>query len=133
MTTYNIILKETKIPSFYEEAINEYKKRLGKYCNLQITQIKDFSALENLLQGFYSIEVATKGSAIDSVELSEKIQNLATDGHSRVAFLINLKYQKAEESIRLASIDLSDELFLVALLEQVYRSYRILYGEPYHK
>ena len=133
MTTYNIILKETKIPSFYEEAIKEYKKRLGKYCNLQITQIKDLNALESLLQGFYAIEVFTKGSAIDSVELSEKIQNLATDGHSRVAFLINVKYYKAEESIRLASIDLSDELSIVAMLEQVYRSYRILHGEPYHK
>ena len=133
MTTYNIILKETKIPSFYEDAIKEYKKRLGKYCNLQITQINDSTNMANLLQGYYVIEVRAKGTSIDSVELSEKLQNLATVGHPKVAFLINMKATDSQESIRLTSIEISDELSLVAMLEQIYRSYRILNGEPYHK
>lgn len=133
MTTYNIILKETKIPSYYEDAIKEYKKRLGKYCNLQITQINDSTNIENLLQGYYVIEVRAKGASIDSIGLSEKLQNLATAGHPKIAFLINIKAQNSEESIRLTSINLSDELSLVAMLEQIYRSYRILNNEPYHK
>ena len=133
MTTYNIILKETKIPSFYEDAIKEYKKRLGKYCNLQITQIYYSIHMGNLLHGYYVIEVRAKGASIDSVGLSEKLQSLATAGHPKVAFLINTKALNPEESIRLTSIDLSDELSLVAMLEQIYRSYRILNGEPYHK
>lgn len=133
MTTYNIILKETKIPTYYDDAIKEYKKRLGKYCNLQITRINNSTNMENMLHGYYVIEAKAKGTSIDSIELSEKLQNLATAGHPKVAFLINMKAQNSHESIRLTSIELSDELSLVAMLEQIYRSYRILNGEPYHK
>ena len=152
---------------FYRDALDEYKKRLSKYCNLNIIEVQDektpdkASAIEEAeikrkegekilkyLGGTgkgsdgkaYVITLEINGKEIDSVELSKKIDSLGVSGVSHIQFVIGGSLGLADEVIGRADYHLSfskmtfpHQLMRVILLEQIYRSYRIISGEPYHK
>ena len=152
---------------FYREALDEYKKRLSKYCNLNVIEVQDektpdkASAIEEAeikrkegekilkyLGGTgkgsdgkaYVITLEINGKEIDSVELSKKIDSLGVSGVSHIQFVIGGSLGLADEVIGRADYHLSfskmtfpHQLMRVILLEQIYRSYRIISGEPYHK
>ena len=145
---------------FYTEAIGEYAKRLGRYCRLEIVQVPDektpdraSEAEENQIKrregekilaqikdGSYVIALAIEGKMLDSEELADKINQLGISGQSQITFLIGGSLGLSEEVLRRADYLLSfskmtfpHQLMRVVLLEQVYRSYRIIAGEPYHK
>lgn len=145
---------------FYTEAIGEYAKRLGRYCRLEIVQVPDektpdraSEAEENQIKrregekilaqikdGSYVIALAIEGKMLDSEELAGKINQLGISGQSQITFLIGGSLGLSEEVLRRADYLLSfskmtfpHQLMRVVLLEQVYRSYRIIAGEPYHK
>ncbi|MGN0141137.1 MAG: 23S rRNA (pseudouridine(1915)-N(3))-methyltransferase RlmH [Roseburia sp.] len=145
---------------FYREAIAEYQKRLSRYCNLEIIEVADektpdhASALvENqikekeaerlekyLKEGAFVCALAIDGKSLDSVELSQRIEGLGTSGVSHIIFLIGGSLGLAERILKRADWKLSfskmtfpHQLMRVILLEQIYRSYRIMNGEPYHK
>ena len=81
---------------------------------------------------FYNYHFHVKGKALDSVSFSEKIQDLTLNSHSKIAFVLNMKLD-AEDSLSLTTLDMKDDLSIVCMLEQIYRAFRIWYGEPYHK
>lgn len=152
---------------FYRDALDEYKKRLSKYCNLNVIEVQDektpdkASAIEETeikrkegekilkyLGGTgkgsdgkaYVITLEINGKEIDSVELSKKIDSLGVSGVSHIQFVIGGSLGLADEVIGRADYHLSfskmtfpHQLMRVILLEQIYRSYRIISGEPYHK
>jgi 23S rRNA (pseudouridine1915-N3)-methyltransferase len=147
---------------FYRDAIDEYKKRLGRYCKLEIVEVADEKTPEHAspvleeqirekeaermaakldkCSDAYVIALAIDGQMPDSVQLSEKIQKLATGGTSHIVFLIGGSLgmsagllQRANERISFSKMTFPHQLMRVILLEQVYRSYRIINGEPYHK
>lgn len=152
---------------FYRDALDEYKKRLSKYCNLNVIEVQDektpdkTSAIEEAeikrkegekilkyLGGTgkgsdgkaYVITLEINGKEIDSVELSKKIDSLGVSGVSHIQFVIGGSLGLADEVIGRADYHLSfskmtfpHQLMRVILLEQIYRSYRIISGEPYHK
>lgn len=152
---------------FYRDALDEYKKRLSKYCNLNVIEVQDektpdkASAIEEAeikrkegekilkyLSGTgkgsdgkaYVITLEINGKEIDSVELSKKIDSLGVSGVSHIQFVIGGSLGLADEVIGRADYHLSfskmtfpHQLMRVILLEQIYRSYRIISGEPYHK
>ncbi len=152
---------------FYRDALDEYKKRLSKYCNLNVIEVQDektpdkASAIEEAeikrkegekilkyLGGTgkgsdgktYVITLEINGKEIDSVELSKKIDSLGVSGVSHIQFVIGGSLGLADEVIGRADYHLSfskmtfpHQLMRVILLEQIYRSYRIISGEPYHK
>ncbi len=152
---------------FYRDALDEYKKRLSKYCNLNVIEVQDektpdkASAIEEVeikrkegekilkyLGGTgkgsdgkaYVITLEINGKEIDSVELSKKIDSLGVSGVSHIQFVIGGSLGLADEVIGRADYHLSfskmtfpHQLMRVILLEQIYRSYRIISGEPYHK
>lgn len=145
---------------FWEEAIAEYKKRLGRYCKLEIIQVADektpdgaSKALESQIKekegehilaqikdGAYVIALAIEGRMLDSVELSEKLGHLAVSGISQIVFIIGGSLGLAQRVLDRADVCLSfskmtfpHQLMRVILLEQIYRSYRIVNHEPYHK
>lgn len=149
-------IKET----FYTEAIAEYAKRLSRYCKLEMIQVADektpdrASALEELQikrregerilaqikDGSYVIALAIEGKMLDSEGLAAKIDRLGIGGQSQIVFVIGGSLGLSEEVLRRADELLSfskmtfpHQLMRVVLLEQVYRSYRIMMGEPYHK
>ncbi len=145
---------------FYRQAIEEFEKRLSRYCKLQIIEVADektpdsaSTAEEAAIRGKegqrllkyireqdYVCALAIEGKQLDSVELSQKLERLAIDGTSHIVFLIGGSLglhenvlQRADEKLSFSKLTFPHQLMRVILLEQVYRSYRIIMGEPYHK
>ena len=132
MLSIMIVMPKTPLPSYYEGASKEYIKRLKRYCTLSLQSFYDSISLENLLSGYYTIQVSTKGRLKDSVEFSEHLQALSLGGSSKIAFLLDIPFD-SEDSLRLSSLSLSSDLSFVCMLEQLYRAFRIWNHEPYHK
>ena len=145
---------------YFEDAIKEYSKRLGRYCRLDIIQVQDEKTpdgageamerqikdkegqriLSNIKDGAYVIALAIEGRMLSSEELASRLQKLGVDGISHIVFVIGGSLGLSEEVMRRADFALSfskmtfpHQMMRVVLLEQVYRSYRIMAGEPYHK
>lgn len=145
---------------YFTEAIKEYSKRLSRYCNLKIIEVADEHAPENLsdkeidiikdIEGqkiikkipdkSYVIPLVIKGKEFTSEKLAEKIEDLTIEGYSHLTFIIGGSLGLSNEVINSGDLLLSfskmtypHQLMRVILLEQIYRSYRILRNEPYHK
>ena len=145
---------------FYTMAVDEYVKRLSRYCQLKIIELKDEKtpdgASENVVEGIkdkegsrileaikdnsYVIALAIEGKQLDSVELSKKMDQLMIEGNSNVVFIIGgslgLSKQvlaRADYKLSFSKMTFPHQLMRVILLEQVYRAFRISNNEPYHK
>lgn len=145
---------------FYSQAIEEYSKRLSKYCKLEIKEAADEktpdsasdtvnrmikekegdSLLSNIKDDSYVIALAIDGKMLDSVELSEKIDNLMLSGKSDIVFVIGGSLgldkrvlDRADYKLSFSKMTFPHQLMRVILLEQIYRSFRIMKNEPYHK
>jgi 23S rRNA (pseudouridine1915-N3)-methyltransferase len=145
---------------FFTDAINEYKKRLSKFCKLTEEIIPDERADENFSQSeieqvklkegakilnkipknSFVVVLDVKGKLLCSEELAEKINTLGIDGTSDITFIIGGSNGLSQEVLDIANFKLSfskmtfpHQLFKVILLEQIYRSYKINAGEAYHK
>lgn len=145
---------------YFTDAIAEYAKRLSRYCKLEIVEVPDektpdgaSEALElqikekegeKLLKAIkddvYLIALAIDGKMYDSVELSERIEKLGVQGKSHIGFVIggslglaDAVMKRADGTISFSKMTFPHQLMRVILLEQIYRSYRIINGEPYHK
>ena len=145
---------------FYRDALAEYTKRLSRYCSLTITEVADEKTkeqasetecaiikdregeriLKSIRDDGYVIALAIDGKTLDSVELSEKIDKLGLSGKSNVYFVIGGSLGLADAVMKRADYKLSfsrmtfpHQLMRVILSEQIYRSYRIINHEPYHK
>lgn len=155
------ILSVGKIKERYlNDAINEYAKRLSRYCKLTFIQVADEKTpdkasealnkqiketegqrlLKNIREQDYVIALAIEGKMPDSVELSEKIQKLGVSGKSSLVFVIGGSLglsadvlSRANDKISFSRMTFPHQLMQVILLEQIYRSYRIMNNEPYHK
>ena len=145
---------------FYRDAIGEFTKRLSRYCKLEIIEVADEKTdeqasqneidivkskegerlLKNIKDDAYVFCLAIDGKQLDSVELSQKIDKLMTSGKSHLYFVIGGSLGLSDEVLKRAEYKLSfskmtfpHQLMRVILLEQIYRSYRIINHEPYHK
>lgn len=145
---------------FYRDAIGEYQKRLSRYCKLKIVEVTDEKTpdgasetvenqikekegnriLSKIREEDYVIALAIDGKMQDSVELSKNIQQLGVRGKSSIVFVIGGSLglskevlKRADEKLSFSKMTFPHQLMRVILLEQVYRSYRIMNGEPYHK
>ena len=146
--------------NFYRQAIDEYSKRLGRYCKLKIVEVADektpdhASETEELQikekeaarlqkqvkEGTYLIALAIDGKKMDSVAFADKIGSLGLHGNSEIGFVIGGSLGLSDSILRQADLKLSfsdmtfpHQLMRVVLLEPIYRAYRILSNEPYHK
>lgn len=145
---------------YIKEAIEEYSKRLSRYCNLNILEVLDEKTVENAssavcekikLSEANRIEKYIKNDAVlvtleidgkmlDSVELAGKISKWGVDGFSDIQFVIggSIGLHKsicdiADYHLSFSKMTFPHQLMRVILLEQIYRSYRINNNEPYHK
>jgi 23S rRNA (pseudouridine1915-N3)-methyltransferase len=145
---------------YIQEGIKEYSKRLSRYCNLEIIEIDDEKAPENLSekemdivkqkegerilakipQGSYVITLVIQGKQLTSEELASKIEDLMIDGISDITLIIGGSLGLSDEVISKSNFKLSfskmtfpHQLMRMILLEQVYRAWRIIKNEPYHK
>ncbi len=140
--------------------IDEFSKRLSKYCKLEVIELDDEKAPENLSDkemlmikekegkkilskikdNSHVIALAIDGKNLSSEELAKTIDNLGVRGTSHIVFVIGGSLGLSDDVLRRANYKLSfskmtfpHQLMRLILLEQVYRSYRINNGEPYHK
>ena len=155
------ILTVGKIKEKYlKDAIAEYTKRLSKYCKLEIIEVNDektpdnaSKAVENAIRAkegerllkyvkddAFVITLEIQGKMLTSEELAEKMDTLGVRGVSHIMFIIGGSIGLGEEVMKRSDFALSfskmtfpHQLMRVILLEQIYRSYRINSGEPYHK
>ena len=145
---------------FYTDAIAEYAKRLSRYCKLEIIQVADEKTpdkaseaeelqikdkegkriLEQIKDGAFVIVLAINGNMLDSVELAERIDKLGIGGVSQLVFVIGgsigldtAVLKRSDYALSFSKMTFPHQLMRVILLEQIYRSYRIMRGEPYHK
>ena len=145
---------------YYRDAIAEYQKRLSRYCKLEIIEVADektpdkasdaleaqikYKEAERIMKYIkddtYCIALAIEGKKVDSVQFADKINKLGLTGESNIACIIGGSLGLHESVLKRADYKLSfsdmtfpHQLMRVILLEQIYRCYRILNGEPYHK
>jgi len=145
---------------FYRMAIDEYIKRLGRYCKPEIIEVADEKTpdnasahevelikdkegeriLKNIRKDGIVIALAIEGKMLSSEQLADKISQLGVKGESHIQFIIGGSLGLSEKVLKEADMLLSfskmtfpHQLMRVILLEQIYRSYRIIQGEPYHK
>ncbi len=146
--------------SYFRGAIEEYSMRLSKYCRLEIVEVADektpdkaSAAEENqiklkeaerirryLREDAYVMALAIEGKQPDSVQLAEKIRTLAVQGNSHIQFIIggslglhDTILSRADYKLSFSNMTFPHQLMRVILLEQIYRAYRIINNEPYHK
>lgn len=155
------ILSVGKIKEKYLNAgIAEYAKRLSRYCKLTFCQVADEKTpdrasdalneqikdtegqrlLKHIREQDYVIALAIDGNMVDSVELSQKIGQLGVEGRSSIAFVIggslglsDAVLQRADYRLSFSRMTFPHQLMQMILLEQIYRGFRILNNEPYHK
>ena len=127
---------------FYRDAIQEYLKRLSKYTKIQILEVDDVEKdliLKHLNLKDYIITMEIEGDKYGSLELSKKIDKILSI-NSNITFIIggsnglDLEIKKIS-NMKLSFSDLTfpHQLFRIMLLEQIYRSFKILNNETYHK
>ena len=109
-------------------------KRLGRYCKIKLQFIKNE---DNLLKKFsaktYKIAISTSGVLFSSEELTSKIDFLGISGSSDITFIIGSKNTVTEETLAISKMEMSTGLKTTIIIEQIYRAYRILNNQPYHK
>ena len=145
---------------FYVDAIKEYSKRLGRYCKLDIVEVNDektpAEASENeinivknkeaermskyISDEAYVIALAIDGKNYSSEKFASYIDKLGINGISHIQFIIGGSLGLSDKILNRADMKLSfsdmtfpHQLMRVILLEQIYRCYRIINNEPYHK
>ena len=145
---------------YLRDAIAEYNKRLSRYCKLEIVEVADEKTpdqasetveenirakegeriLKYIKDDMYVITLEIDGKMLSSEEFAGKIESLGVQGKSSIAFVIGGSIGLGKEVLRRSDYTLSfskmtfpHQLMRVLLLEQVYRGYRIINGEPYHK
>lgn len=145
---------------FYRDAVDEFVKRLSRYCKLKIVEVADEITpnnapeaveeqikkkegeriLKNISDSMYVIALAIEGKEISSVHFAEKIARMGVEGTSDICFIIGGSlglsrevYGRADELLSFSPMTFPHQLMRVILLEQVYRCFRIIHNEPYHK
>lgn len=148
-----IITVGTIKEKYLRDAIDEYTKRLRKFTNLEIIELKDENLNEieknktkeaekikkHIDKKDYIITLEIEGKQLSSEDFSKKIENTLIES-SNITFIIGGSYGLADEIKSLSNFKLSfskmtfpHQLFRVILLEQIYRAYKIMNNENYHK
>ena len=145
---------------YFKDAIAEYAKRLSRYCKLRIIEVADERTKENASESEqqmirakegerlmkyiqdpdYCITLEITGKKMDSVAMAHTIEQLGLTGHSRIVFVIggsigldDAVRQRSDLALSFSDLTFPHQLLRVILLEQIYRSFRIIHKEPYHK
>ncbi len=159
MLTINIVCVGKLKESFFKEAVDEYSKRLSRYCKLEITELPDEkipnnpndkqieqvkekecnNILSHIKQDSYIISLDLTGKQISSEELSHTLDSLSLST-SHITFIIggSLGLTKnvldcSNSILSFSKMTFPHQLIRIFLLEQVYRAFKISAGESYHK
>ena len=145
---------------YFRDAIAEYAKRLSRYCKLEIIEVADEKTpdkaseteeeqikqkeadriLKNIREDSYCIALAIEGKKMDSVSLARNIERLGLNGKSNIVFVIGGSLglhqsvlKRADEKLSFSDMTFPHQLMRLILLEQIYRGFKIINNESYHK
>ncbi len=145
---------------FYRDAVAEYEKRLSRYCKLEILEVADEktpdgagAALEEQIrekEGRRLLEKIREDAFVCSLEIEGKrltsegfagwMEDLTVKGTSHIVFVIGGSLglhesvrRRADMALSFSDMTFPHQLMRVILAEQIYRAFRIIQGEPYHK
>ena len=145
---------------YLKQGIQEYLKRLGAYAKVDVIEVADEKAPENMSEAemlevkrkegerilsqispdTYVITLEINGKMLSSEQLAAKMDELATYGKSKIVFVIggslgisNDVQKRSDLALSFSKMTFPHQLMRLILLEQVYRGFRINRGEPYHK
>ncbi len=145
---------------FYRDAVDEFVKRLSRYCKIRIVEVADENTpnnapeaieeqikskegeriLKNITDSMHVIALAIEGKELSSVQFADKLNRFGIEGTSDICFVIGGSlglskevYKRADELLSFSPMTFPHQLMRVILLEQIYRCYRIIHNEPYHK
>lgn len=145
---------------YLKMGIEEYTKRLGAYAKIDLVEVADEKAPENLSEAdmeivkkkegdrilakigadTYVIALAIEGKMKTSEQLAGDIESLMTYGRSKIAFVIGGSLglhedimKRSDEKLSFSKMTLPHQLMKLVLVEQIYRTFRIMKNEPYHK
>jgi 23S rRNA (pseudouridine1915-N3)-methyltransferase len=146
--------------AYLKDAQSEYLKRLSRFCRVNVIEVDEEKTddqnnptldkkvrdkegeriLKALSKKPYTIVLDIKGKALDSIGLSEHIKGLMVDGKSDIAFIIGGSTGLSQDIIKnadfrfsMSNLTFPHQLARIILLEQVYRAFKIMNGEAYHK
>ena len=159
MLSINILCVGKVKEKFFRDAIDEYSKRLSKYCKLEITELPDEkipdkvndsisneikekecnNIINHIKKDSYVVALDLKGKEYSSEEFSKRI-DMITMQNSKITFIIggslgltqNL-LNIADEKICFSKMTFPHQLIRIFLVEQIYRAFKISNGESYHK
>ena len=156
----NIIAVGKLKEKYLQDGIDEYIKRLSKFAKVNIIEIQDEKVKENLsykeiekikqIEGNkilshikskdYIISLALNGKTLDSVEFSETLSKIMIDGYSSITFIIGASLGLSQDVLDKSDLKLSfskftfpHQLMRLILIEQIYRAFKIINNETYHK
>ena len=160
MVHINIICIGKIKEAFFKGAIAEYGKRLSKFCKLDIIELNDekipnpsnysleeqikekegSNILSQIKPGSYVIALDLNGLTLDSVSFSNKLENIYSNLSSNITFIIggSLGLSKevlsnCDELISFSKMTFPHQLIRIFLIEQLYRAFKIINNETYHK
>jgi len=138
---------------FFRDAIEEYKKRLTRYTKIEIIEVKDISyddidksinlegieILKHIDSKDYVITLEIEGKELSSEEFAQRIESIQTI-NPNITFVIGGSYglsnsikKRSNFKLSFSKMTFPHQLFRIILLEQIYRSFKILNNESYHK
>ncbi len=141
------------------DAVNEYSKRLSKYGKVEVLELSETKLVEDkdsyikqvvddesnriiekLDKKDFNILLSLRGKMLDSVELSKFLQNKIDEGNANFTFIIGGSYgtskvleKSVDMSLCLSKLTFPHQIVRVLILEQIYRSFKIMHNETYHK
>lgn len=145
---------------FYRDAIEEYAKRLSKYCKFEIIEVADEKTpdkastveeeqikekeasriLSKIKPDAYVCTLEIAGKQLSSTELADWMEKTAIGGRSHITFIIggslglhSSVLQRSDYALSFSKMTFPHQLMRVILSEQIYRAFRIINNEPYHK
>ncbi|MBT1279323.1 23S rRNA (pseudouridine(1915)-N(3))-methyltransferase RlmH [Thermoanaerobacter sp. CM-CNRG TB177] len=131
---YKVYAIGNKVEKFYSDAIKEYQKRLSKFCNITFSSYKNSQKLPfQDTDKYYKIVISPAGKSLSSEELAEKIKEFELTGITDILMIIGNEKIHCNETISISSMKMSLGLTSTIFFEQLYRAYKILNNEPYHK
>lgn len=150
MITIEIIAAGKIKEKYFADALSEYSKRLGRYCNFRITQVQDFPDDSREVQREADliipkikglcVPLCVEGRQFSSEELAEFIRNASVEGNSHICFVIGGSNGLDDRIKNMGKLKLSfskmtfpHQLMRVILAEQIYRAFKIINHENYHK
>ena len=150
MITIEIIAVGKIKEKYFTAAIEEYSKRLGRYCNFKITQVQDYPDDNTEIQREAEliipkikgvcVPLCVEGKQLSSEELADFISKMSVEGNSHISFIIGGSNGLDDRIKIMGKLKLSfskmtfpHQLMRVVLTEQIYRAFKIINNENYHK